>query len=262
MIRNRKPRKIISPAKATDVTNRIQKSQNLSNDKKYTKPNIITTKINAKKEPKINIKQDKLNYSTVEQIFKGETVYLIGGGPSLKNFNWDRLIGKNVIAINKAFYHYPKSQVMYWTDSRFYTWYKDDIDKFKGLKYTIRKGNYTNDIKLLKRGAKYGLELAKDTIAHGNNSGYAAINLAYHLGAKRIILLGYDMGNVNGESHFHNGYPTNATSDEIYQNQFIPGFGVIYEALKAKGIEVYNACPSSKLRTFPLITIDKALSFN
>lgn len=262
MIRNRKPRKIITPTKTVNSNEtRIEKSYT---DKKtrYVKTPIITTKINVKKEPKVNLNQGNMNYSIIEPVFKGETVYLIGGGPSLKDFDWNRLLGKKTIAINKAFYHHQSSQVMYWTDSRFYTWYKDDIDKFKGLKYTLRKGYYSDDIKLLKRGVKYGIELSRDTLAHGNNSGYAAINLAYHLGAKKIILLGYDMGNVSGKSHFHEGYPTRAAADEVYQKQFIPGFGAIYEALKTRGIQVYNACPTSNLRVFPIITLDKALSLS
>jgi len=260
MIRNRKPRKIVSPAR-TVVESRVQKSHPIKGGN-FTKALIVTTKINVKKEPKVNINHTQLNYSTVDPIFKGETVYIIGGGPSLKDFDWNKLLGKKVIAINKAFYHHQHSQVMYWTDSRFYTWYKDDIDKFKGLKYTLRKGYYNNDVRLLKRGVKYGIELSKDTLAHGNNSGYAAINLAYHLGAKKIVLLGYDMGNVGGKSHFHEGYPSRPVSDEIYQKQFMPGFGAIYEALKGKGIQVYNACPTSNLKVFPIITIDKALSFS
>ena len=262
MIRNRKPRKIVSPAKTVSSNEtRIQKSYT-SKKRRYVKTPIVTTKINVKKESNVNLNHGQMNYSVVEPIFKGETVYLIGGGPSLRDFDWSRLIGKKTIAINKAFYHHKSSQVMYWTDSRFYTWYKDDIDKFKGLKYTLRKGYYSDDVKLLKRGVKYGIELSNDTLAHGNNSGYAAINLAYHLGARKIILLGYDMGNVSGKSHFHEGYPTRATADEVYQKQFIPGFGAIYEALKGRGIQVYNACPTSNLKVFPMITLDKALSLS
>ena len=66
---------------------------------------------------------------------------------------------------------------------------------------------------ILKKGQKFGLESARDTLAHGNNSGYAAINLAVHLGAARIVLLGYDMGNDGKVSHFHEGYPPNATAE-------------------------------------------------
>ena len=203
------------------------------------------------------------NYDTVKPIWLDETVYLIGGGPSLKGFQWDALNGKKTIAINRAVQFYPNADAVYWTDSRVYMWYKNDIDKFKGLKYTLKAGNhYTGKVHVLKKGVKFGLESSRDSLAHGNNSGYAAINLAVHLGAKRIVLLGYDMGNEGALNHFHDGYPVNATAENIYKNQFIPGFTVLRELLYTKGIECYNASINSKLEVFPKIDLIRALSLS
>lgn len=197
----------------------------------------------------------------VDPIWSGETVYIIGGGPSLKGFNWSRLHGKRTIAINKAIITYPNADVMYWTDSRVYRWYTNEINKFKGLKFTIRPWpEYTNDVKVLRKGIKFGLEEPRDRLAHGNNSGYAAINLAYHLGAKKIILLGYDMKNDGVTGHFHDGYPVPITSDKIYRNQFLPGFEVLAERLKEKKIQIFNASPISNIKCFPMITYEKALA--
>tara|TARA_B100001057_G_scaffold486297_1_gene567269 strand:- start:2370 stop:3161 length:792 start_codon:yes stop_codon:yes gene_type:complete len=205
----------------------------------------------------------KWNYDTVKPIWLDETVYLIGGGPSLKGFQWDALNGKKTIAINRAVQFYPNADAVYWTDSRVYMWYKKDIDKFKGLKYTLKAGNhYTGKVHVLKKGVKFGLESSRDSLAHGLNSGYAAINLAVHLGAKRIVLLGYDMGNEGALSHFHDGYPVNATAENIYRNQFIPGFTVLRELLYTKGIECYNASINSKLEVFPKIDLIRALSLS
>ena len=200
--------------------------------------------------------------SKIEPIWLGETVFIIGGGPSLQDFNWTGLYGKKTIAINKSLLSFPQANVLYWTDSRVYSWMKADIDNFKGPKYTIRDNpSYIGDIKILRKGNKFGLEEAKDTLSHGNNSGYAAINLAYHLGAKRIILLGYDMGNDGKRGHHHDGYPVPVTGDNIYRDQFIPGFKILADLLKTKGIEVYNASPNSLLNTWPKITLEKALTF-
>lgn len=254
MIRNRKIKKISTPVKQTV---KIQKRRRKQIVKKIVQPVQIEKK---------RIKSKSNNYSTnreigkVEKIFKNETIFLIGGGPSLKKFDWNLLNGKRTIAINKAILTYPNADVLYWTDSRFYNWYKKQIDQFTGPKYTIRNGPYDDSITLLKKGIKYGLEEAPSSLSHGNNSGYAAMNLAYHLGAKKIILLGYDMGNINNESHYHGGYPTKATSNEVYDKQFIPGFTKIGDLLKSKGIEIYNASLISKLNCFPKITFQKALS--
>ena len=202
-----------------------------------------------------------MNMVKLMKIWTGETVYLIGGGPSLKNFEWNSLHGKKTIAINKAITFYPNADAVYWTDGRVYTWFEKEINKFKGLKYTIRANKYPSDVTILKRGKKFGLETNKDILSHGNNSGYAAINLAIHLGAKRIVLLGYDMGSSGASTHFHDGYPVNATSHKIYKDQFLPGFEILKEEIKGKGIQIFNACLTSNLDTFKKISIEEALGF-
>lgn len=225
--------------------------------KKVTVPVQVERTVGNRKEPYITPK----TFKSVEPIWQSETVYLIGGGPSLKEFKWNRLKGKRTIAINKAIEFWPHADVMYWTDGRIYSWLKEKIHSFKGLKFTIRALPYEDkSIHILKKGKKFGLETARDTLAHGNNSGYAAINLAIHLGAKRIVLLGYDMGSDGKNSHFHDGYPVNATNENIYKNHFLPGFDIIEHLLNDKGIKILNACPTSKLNSFKKITIDEALS--
>ena len=156
----------------------------------------------------------------------------------------------------------PNADVLYWTDSRFYTWYKNEVDNYNGLKFTIKAGSqYTSDIQILKKGKSYGIEKDSETLAHGNNSGYASINLAYHLGAKRIILLGFDMANDGKDTHFHDGYPTKSTGDQIYRDKFLPGFTQLKSELDPEGVTVLNASVYSQLTTFTKITIEQALSF-
>jgi len=60
-------------------------------------------------------------FKKVSPIWKGQTVYLIGGGPSLKGFDWNRLRNKKSIAINKAIKFWPEADAMYWTDGRVWT---------------------------------------------------------------------------------------------------------------------------------------------
>lgn len=215
---------------------------------------------NIKVKNKTNIRKKNVKYTQVKPIFKNETVFIIGGGPSLKGFNWSSLKNKNTIAINKAYTVAPWSKVFYWTDSRFYKWYKNDIDKLNGLKYTINYNNvYKNDIKVLKKGKKHGLEINNTTIAHGDNSGCAAINLAYHLGATKIVLLGFDL-DFNKDTHFHDGYPVNPTSKKIYKNRFFVSFRYISKELEKKNIKVLNASETSILDCFEKITHEEALT--
>ena len=258
--RIRKVAKITTPTEVSkNIRSRISRGKVSKNIVKRVKPSTVINRDNSRYIQ--NGSKIKHTYAKIEPIWQGQTVYLIGGGPSLKGFEWNRLNGKKTIAINKALKFYPNADAVYWTDGRVYTWFEKEINNFKGLKYTIRPKAYSTEVNLLRRGKKFGLETANDRLAHGNNSGYAAINLAIHLGAKRIILLGYDMGSTSEGSHFHDGYPVNATSAKIYKDQFLPGFDILKNEIKGKKIQIFNACPTSNLKAFPIITIEEALSF-
>jgi len=237
-----------------------------TNKRKTIKPNINNQEMNEEiksvnpdtpSTPK-SIKLYK-NLGKIEKIFDNETVYLVAGGPSLKGFDFNKLINKNTIAINKAFI-YCECDVLYWTDMRFYKWFEKEIKEYKGLKVTNKPNPIAKDIINLRDSGRTGLDTDPRALRHGNNSGYAAINLAYHTGAKNIILLGYDMGQTGTTSHFHDGYNIRH-NPKIYQNNMLPHFNTIVEPLREKGVNVWNANPNSNLKCFPFCTIDEALNF-
>jgi len=221
-------------------------------------PTVIPNhKVNT---PRHNLINSNISYGRVLPTLKGETIYIVGGGPSLEGFNWSLLKTKKVIAINKAFKYVPWANVLYWTDSRFYGWHKNEIDALDCYKYTISSGtNYDERVNVIKKGNRYGLEKDPRVLAHGDNSGYAAINLAYHLGAAKIVLLGYDMGSHGNKTHFHDGYPVKATRKEIYNQRFSISFPHIATELKAVGVKVYNTSQRSPLNCFPKISIEQSL---
>lgn len=250
---------------------RIQRVESPGNnpDVKVVRPRIPRQAIRKTHVPKKSKRTrstgfdwTKIKFTSIEPIWEGETVFIIGGGSSLTGFDFSLLKNKRTIAVNKAFLSHTTADVLYWSDSRVYQWYKKDIDKFKGDKYTIKPyGGIGGDVKVLKNMGKHGLELSPDGIKHGNNSGHAAMNVAYHYGVKRMILLGFDMQNVKGVSHFHDGYPVKQTRDEIYKKSMIPEFHQISEDLKKKKIEVINANPNSALPFFKKVPLDKVLYF-
>lgn len=233
---------------------------------KQVKPNIIR-KVNNNVVLKPNIERVSNNptipttdnkYTPIDKIWDNEIVYIIGGGPSLKDFNWNLLKGKKVIAINRAYEVLPWAEVLYWTDSRFYKWYKSDIDKLNNIKVTCRPfNNMPRDIILLKSNNNNKLDLRPSFISHGNNSGYGAINLAVKMGVKKIYLLGYDMNSKPNQSHWHNGYQ--ASHNHSIYGKMISQFDGLNEELERLGIEIFNANPSSKLEIFRKCTIDDAI---
>ena len=263
MQKRRTVRKIIQEPNAIEYKTNIQR-RNTKEDKRspFVKPPSHYVPKHIELQNASQPLMTKIVYATVPKLYDGETIYIIGGGPSLKNFKFESLNGCRTIAINKAILFYPDADVLYWTDGRFYTWYKNEVDNYKGLKYSLKGGSqYTQDINILKKGEAHGLSKDPQTLSHGFNSGYAAINLAYHLGAKRIILLGFDMGSDGTLTHFHDGYPSRSTGEAIYRDRFIPSFNELKTDIKELNLTILNASPYSKLNVFPKITLDQALSF-
>lgn len=201
------------------------------------------------------------NYTYIDPIFLGDTVYIVGGGTSLKGFNFELLRDKTVIAVNKAFLHLPFAQVLYWSDTRFFEWHGKEISSFQGIKVTCRPQPKRGDIINLLNTGKTGLETMSYGLRDGGNSGYAAINLAYHLGAKKIVLLGFDMQTNGKETHWHEGY-TSTADNSAMERLMIPNFDSLVEPLEKRKVKVYNASPMSKLTCFDKISIEEALAFD
>jgi hypothetical protein len=224
--------------------------------KKQTRPK---SKIKAiSKIPKTN---------PVNQIFKNKDVFIVGGGSSLSGFNFNLLKDKCVIAINRSFLHVPFAQVLYFSDYRFYMWAtgkiggdKELIDgymKYNGLIYSIAPKIKDPKVKLLRNTGKTGFDTTNGNLKHGGNSGYAAINLAYHLGAKRIILMGYDMKIINGKFHFHKGY-LSKQNQNIYK-RFIEPYKYIADIADQLNLRIFNTSMNSDLSYFKKLKIENFL---
>lgn len=228
-------------------------------------PNVIRTikkqviQNNVQPVSRDGLNKQDMQYGKIEPIWDNETVYIVGGGPSLSNFDWKRLEGKKVIAINRAFEVLPSADVLYWTDSRFWKWYGNEIKKFKGLKVTCRPYSpISYDVILLKAVNNKPYESDPSHISHGNNSGYGAINLAVKLGAKKIYLLGFDMESDVNKTHWHTGY--DAKHNHGIYTKMIQSFSVLAPVLSQMGVIVYNANPKSNLKAFNMCSIESALN--
>jgi hypothetical protein len=117
-------------------------------------------------------------------------------------------------------------------------------------------GNEVPMAKTLRQAGELGLELDPSGLRHGSNGGFQAINLAYHFGANRIVLLGYDMKVKDFHTHWHGGHPgQNAQDFAPVLDMMRPKFQSLVEPLKAAGVEVLNATPDSALDCWPKIQL-------
>lgn len=106
-----------------------------------------------------------------------------------------------------------------------------------------------------------GLETDPSGLHHGHNSGFAAINLAYHLGVSKIILLGYDMHIEGSRTNWHNE-PREQFERfaQTLKRDMLPHFSTLVEPLKQAGVEVINATPNSALTCWPYQPLEEALT--
>jgi hypothetical protein len=102
-----------------------------------------------------------------------------------------------------------------------------------------------------------GLCLQPDGVRTGRNSGYQAINVAVHLGASRIVLLGYDMSvdHAAKKSHFFGDHPK-VTHPSPYHS-FLRAFATMVKPLSAVGVEVINCTRRTYLKTFPQRSLEE-----
>jgi hypothetical protein len=153
--------------------------------------------------------------------WEGKPCYIIGGGPSLEGFCWERLAGEFVLGCNVAFYHgVDIVPVMLFGDAKFFSQHEEGLAAYAEaggwvVTNSSRRGNNAPGwLRVMKKQLR---GLALDGLGWNGNTGASAINLALLLGADPIYLLGFDMRvGANGKTNYHNAY-NNRPNGKTYQ---------------------------------------------
>jgi hypothetical protein len=172
------------------------------------------------------------------------------------------LHNKNVIGTNVAFKLGNWVSVLYFCDKHFCKTNLNEIKEFPNLKVSCAQNLLPElaaeaGVKRLKRDYKYGLSTDPSTIAWNWNSGAGAINLAILAGAKRILLLGFDMKDQDKKTHWHTEY-NSATLRGTFR-RFLKRYPQIAADAKAAGVEVLNVSPDSAIEVFPRVSLQDVL---
>jgi len=185
----------------------------------------------------------------VPKLWPQGTIVCLGSGPSLTRADVDFCRGKaRVIAVNDAYRLAPFADVLYACDAKFWRWHKG-VPNFAGLKYTLDRSVGYPDVVVLQNTGQTGLELNPTGLRTGYTSGYQALNLAVHLGASRIVLLGYDF---QGD-HFFGSHPDQTKPPfQVCLKQF----PTLVAPLAAAGVTVINATRTTALTTFPRVPLE------
>lgn len=193
--------------------------------------------------------------NAVPRLWPGATIVCLGLGPSLTQEDVDLCRGRaRVIAVKTAVELAPWADVLYSGEIRWWKHYGPKL-KFDGLKFAAEQAA-SPWATVLRMTGSTGLELNRTGLRTGLNSGYQAINLAVHLGAAKIVLLGYDLQKDGEKRHFFGNHPW-PSSDLL--KQFIPMYKGLVEPLKEQGIEIVNASRRTALECFPRQPLVEAL---
>jgi len=131
---------------------------------------------------------------TPTKIWDGQDCFIIGGGPSLKNFDWSLLKSEHAIGCNNAFELGPEvCDVCFFSDEKFFNLYKGDLSKFSNLIVTNCNKLFNRTETWLKWMPRAGRGLYEEALGYNFSSGGGAINLALLFGITTIYLLGFDM---------------------------------------------------------------------
>ncbi len=188
----------------------------------------------------------------VPRLFPGQTIVCLASGPSLTKADVEFVRGKvPVVCVSDTYRLAPWANVLHSCDAKWWNWHPKTVD-FAGLKYTLDKRLNRPDVQRLKTTGHEGLELDPIGVRSGRNSGYQALNIAVHLGASRVVLLGYDM---HGD-HFFGSHPDQSRPPFRIAMSLWP---TVVQPLIDVGVEVINATRNTALTCFRQLSLEKAL---
>lgn len=196
----------------------------------------------------------------VPKLCPGGTVVCCASGPSLvrEDVEYAHAKGATIVAVNDAYLYAPFAVALMASDAAWWIHKKPD---FTGLRFSLdQNAKRVEGVICLQRTGDAGLELEPIGLRSGRNSGAAAINLAVHFGAARILLLGYDMSAPRGEKHSHffgqHKFPLRGGNP---YGMFRDMIGQMVGPLKKAGVEVVNCSRHTELKCFPRQPLHEAL---
>jgi hypothetical protein len=192
--------------------------------------------------------------------WEGEVAFIVAGGPSVLTQDLELLRGRKVIAINASHQAVPWAEFVVVADARFFWHYRPQLMEFQGRVISACMSIAgPPKIHRMHRKATLGLATEGGTLAIKATTLTAAINLAVHLGARAIVLLGAD-GRVaaDGKVHHHADHPWRQLNG-CWDKQKADLKAIADDLLKL-GIPCLNASPGSALSFWPVMELPEAIA--
>ena len=189
--------------------------------------------------------------------WSGQPCFILGGGPSLRGFDYKVLRGKNTIGLNWGFLARPSVTLVMDKRNLNKIVESDHYRNYDGV--TIWASAYADTVfgvgphgtVCVARTTKWSTSLEKGIYPgsfDGHNAGQAGLNLAVILGANPIYLLGYDMKGEGGKTaNWHDKYPAEWKSGEDCYTRYARD---IAECVPQFSARVVNLNKESGLKCF------------
>lgn len=197
---------------------------------------------------------------SVPRLFPESTIVVIASGPSLTADDAEWCRGRApVVAVNDAYRVAPWADVLYACDAKWWDAHQG-VPRVNGVKFALEKRAASwPGVQVLDNTGDRGLELDPSGVRSGKNSAYQAVNVAVHLGARRILLLGLDLAQWPGQpSHFFGQHPRDLQRDSPFAS-FREYFESLVDPLRALGVTVVNCSRRTALECFPVMPLREAL---
>lgn len=191
-------------------------------------------------------------YWIPEQSFRDQTVAVLGSGPSMSQGVADSVKHLPRIAINTTYKLARDADIIYGADAMWWRQWEEDVKDLPGLKVSIeyRAGIHPNGpefVRVLRWGGTSGYDDRPGYVRWGGHGGYQALHLAASMGAKRVLLFGFD---CHG-GHWHGTHPSPLGNPlEQTLKSWMGYLEDLAPILEARGVEVFNCSPISRLECF------------
>lgn len=141
-------------------------------------------------------------YWTPKETMTGEDVFIVGGGASLLDFNFELLRGRRVIGVNGAVNLGDLVEVVFFSDLCCLTAFAEGFMAYRGQVVTNQYGTLMMpDVHTTRSSGDDLSGAAAEGVIYCRNSGMGALNLALLMGARRVFLLGYDCKPSGDDPH-------------------------------------------------------------
>lgn len=198
-----------------------------------------------------------MDTDSLDNKHKGRRGFIIGGGPSIlklqeEGFSFSQLDQEITVGVNKAYKLLTPTYLVF-IDNSFHRKFKEEVEAVQCTKFFNGSCKYRDETTFPLEA--FGDHKAKSTflvpkslyapISLWNNSGVAAIRIAYLLGLNPIYLIGIDLTVQKNTSHFHTDY--GIIGRHYPAHRYIKCFEDTIRLLKKEGLVIYSCSHISKL---------------